>query len=59
MLSLMKILQFFEIMKQYSEHVRTIKYNHDMYNCKIRELKQLIHPTREIIEMKAHEKYKR
>ena len=48
--------KFTEIMEQYNEHVRTINYNHDIYNCKIQELKHLIHPTREIIEMKAHEK---
>jgi hypothetical protein len=48
--------KFIEIMEQYNEHVRTIQYNHDIYNCRIRELKQSIHPTPESVEMKAHDK---
>ncbi len=43
-------------MEEYNEHIKKINLNHDIYNCKIQELKQLIHPTQDIIMLKANEK---
>ncbi len=37
-------------------HESNIKTNHDVYNSKTRQLKNMIHPPQEFIEMKAHEK---
>jgi hypothetical protein len=38
------------------EHINQIDLIHSIYNCKIRTIKDMINPSKEIIEMKANEK---
>ena len=49
------IATFIAIMDEHQEHIEKINLNHDIYNCKIRGLKNIINPTPDIIEKKANE----
>jgi hypothetical protein len=43
---------FKKIMDEHEEQIKNIKMNHDIHNCTIRTLKDIISPTKEIIEDK-------
>jgi hypothetical protein len=48
--------RFIEIMNEYEEHKRNIDLIHSIYNNKIRTLKDMINPSKAIVEMNANEK---
>jgi len=43
-----EFINFIKVVDKYKEHMNKINLNHDVYNCKIRELKNMIQPSQEI-----------